>query len=166
MGLTPDDDGKRYEHVGTLSPTPKPYRGGYQFTNEPKLVHLVEWGDETTLCGLSRDAFDELDPVYQVDEFPSCEECRQFADWRFVEAIISRQAARRTEVLRELNGNDSNTASQHISDLMTRMHEGLNAFRDAIIAGDRDAYLVAQKKWRVVEAELDEVLPLKSEPLL
>lgn len=93
-------EAERYEHVGTITPTSKMYHGMYQFTNEPTLVHLVEWDDEITLCGLPRDAFVELDPVFQVDEFPSCDECRELANLRIIEGIINRQSAVKTEALK------------------------------------------------------------------
>jgi hypothetical protein len=159
----PGDVGERYEHVGTLAPTPRYFRGVYQFTNEPTLVHLVEWDAETTLCGLARDAFDELDPVFQVDEFPSCDECRDISDLRIIEGIIRREASLREQAIQEANRTDSPSPPEVISDVMARVHEGLNAMRDAIIAGDRAAYLEARRTWQLVEIELDELLPQKPE---
>jgi hypothetical protein len=159
MSRLPGDDGKRYEHVGALLPTARFYRGVYQFTNEPSLVHLVEWDHNTTLCGLQRESFDELDPVFQIDDFPSCDDCREIANRQIIEGILDREAEIRTEALREANRADSPTPPEVINDLMTRVTEGLNALRDAIIAGDRDAYVAARRNWQSVELDLEELLP-------
>jgi hypothetical protein len=155
----PGDDGRRYEHVGDVSPTARFYRGVFQFTNEPSLVHLVEWDRETTLCGLQRETFDELDPVFQIDDFPSCDECREIANLRILEGILFRESEIRTEALREANRADSQTPPEVINDLMTRVTEGLNALRDAIVAGERDAYITARRNWQLIELDLEELLP-------
>lgn len=159
MSRSPGNGRERYEHVGALSPTARVYRGVYQFTNEPSLVHLVEWDHETTLCGMQRESFDELDPVFQIDDFPSCDECREIANLQILDGLLSRESEIRTEALREANRTDSQTPPGVINDLMTRVGEGLNALRDAIIAGDRDAYIAARRNWQSIELELEELLP-------
>lgn len=165
MTSASSDEGERYEHVGTITPTSRLYRGVYQFTNEPTLVHLVEWYAEITLCGLPRESFIELDPVFQVDEFPSCDECRELANWRILERIINRQSALRRQATREVNRDDSINAPKPFDDLITRMSEILHALRDAIVDDDRETYILTRGRWQSVEAELDELLPQKPEPL-
>jgi hypothetical protein len=96
-------EGEQYEHVGPIMPTSRLFRGVYQFTNEPTVVHLVTRESELTLCGVQRASFVELDPVFEVDEFPICEKCRKTSKLLILVDTVNQELALRRKVHAKAN---------------------------------------------------------------